>query len=110
MDTKQELIRRDLRQLRHTLFDDNEINNWRKIIIVYNLYLLYLHMYGAYYLINGNINNNNSNNKDIKNTFLFFFLLCNIRTSYMYMIMNVNKVDRPLAFNLHSNFKEYFMF
>jgi hypothetical protein len=108
MDTKQELIRRDLRQLRHTLFDNNEINNWRKIIIIYNLYLLYLHMYGAYYLINSNNNNNNS--KDIKNVFLFFFLLCNIRTSYMYMIMNVNKVDRPLAFNLHSNFKEYFMF
>jgi hypothetical protein len=105
---KFKLIKRDLRTLRTNLFDENEINNWRKIIIIYSLYLLHLQMYLSYCIIQ--YCNNNRNNNDFKMVFLFFFLICNIRTSYMYSIVNVYKINQPLANNLHSNLKEYFLF
>ena len=36
-----ELIKRDIRALRNTLFGENDINDWSKIIILYNIFLMY---------------------------------------------------------------------
>jgi len=104
---KFKLIKRDLRTLRTNLFDENEINNWRKLIIIYSLYLLHLQIYLSYCIMQYC---NNSSNNNFKMVFLFFFLICNIRTSYMYSIVNVYKINQPLAHNLHTNLKEYFLF
>ena len=34
--TKYQLIKRDIRELKSYLFTDNDINNWNKLIVIYN--------------------------------------------------------------------------
>jgi hypothetical protein len=101
------LIKRDLRQLSKIIYEDNNINDWTKIIIAYNIYLVFSQIMLIIYYINcfNNIVINSANN--VKSTYLFFFLLCSLQNSYAYGILNVNKVNPELASNLHNNMKNY---
>jgi hypothetical protein len=104
-----QLIRRDIRELKSYLFQDNDINDWDKIIVIYNFYLFYSHFYILYNLMNY-INHNNTNLLDqYKSIYLFFFILCNIRNSYLYFILNVSKINNNLANSLYNNTKKYFL-
>jgi len=108
-----QLIRKDIRTLKHYIIKDNEINDWNKIIIVYNFYLIFNHLYIAYYLIDYISNDNNNNNNisvQFGNIYVFFFILCNLRNSYLYCILNISKIDKKLANSLYENTKEYFVF
>lgn len=106
-----QIIKRDIRALKHYIIKDNEINDWDKIIIVYNFYLIFNHLYIAYYLIDY-ISKDNSNNIGVQfgNIYVFFFILCNLRNSYLYCILNISKIDKNLADSLYANTKEYFVF
>jgi hypothetical protein len=106
-----QLIKRDIRTLKHYIIKDNDINDWNKIIIIYNFYLIFNHLYIAYYLID-HISKDNNNNFVVQfgNIYVFFFILCNLRNSYLYCILNISKIDKNLANSLYGNTKEYFVF
>jgi hypothetical protein len=107
--TKFQLIKRDIRALKKHIVYNNDISDWMKIVIIYNTYLIFNHLNLIYKLTNYFINNNGSFNDQYKKIFLFFFLLCNTRNSYLYFILNVSKIDYNLANNLYSNSKEFFV-
>ena len=93
------LIKRDFRDLKVHLFSNNNINDWNKILIIYNLYLFFNHLYISYNLIN--IISNDKNTEFIhqfKNIYIFFFILCNLKNSYGYFILNVHKIDLGQVF------------
>jgi hypothetical protein len=100
------LIKRDLRQVSKIIYEDNNINDWTKIIIAYNIYLIFSQtMLIIYYINYFNILINSTNN--FKNIYMFFFLLCSLQNSYAYGILNIHKVNPELALNLHNNMKNY---
>jgi hypothetical protein len=104
-----QLIRRDIRELKGYLFQDNNINDWDKIIVIYNFYLFYIHFHILYHLMNY-INHYSTTLFDqYKSIYLFFFILCNIRNTYMYFILNVSKINTNLANKLYNNTKIYFL-
>jgi len=103
------LIRNDFRELRGFLFEENNINDWDKIIVIYNIYLFFNHVYMLYYLLDNIMKNNISFTQQFKIIYLFFFLLCNLKNSYLYFILNVNKIDSKLANSLYHNTKKYFI-
>ena len=104
-----QLIKRDIRILKkHIVYNDN-INNWSKIIIIYNAYLVFNQLYALYKIMYFLINNNKNFNDQYRKIFLFFFLLCNLKNSYIYLIINISKIDYNLASSLYNNSKQYFI-
>jgi hypothetical protein len=104
------LIKRDFRDLKIHLFSNNNINDWNKILIIYNLYLFFNHLYISYNLINIISNDNNTEFRhQFKNIYIFFFILCNLKNSYGYFILNVYKIDPKLANSFFKNTHHYFL-
>ena len=104
------LIKRDVRDLRQIIFgQDEHIHDWDRVLIVYAIFLMYQHVFLLYNVMK-KINEHNEFNfsRDYKNLYIFVFFICNLRTSYLYMIKSVFKVDKKLAGSLHSNMGEYF--
>ena len=106
---KFQLIKRDSRELRTYLFSDNDINEWTKLIIIYNIYLFFSHFYVLYVFAEYFSNNNKSFNEDYKKIFMLFFILCNTQNNYRYFILNVSKIDVKLANSFYKNTNEYFI-
>ncbi len=103
------LIQNDFKTLKGYIIAENDVNNWNKIIILYNIYIFFNHIQMLYYLLNHIQNTKLSFIEQFKTVYLFFFLLCNLRTSYMYFIINVSKVDINLGNSFYNNTKQYFM-
>ena len=95
------LIKRDARALKKVVFGENDINDWNKIIILYNLYLIVNFYQLNFYLVDFLSTNKNTTFKDdFKHLYLLFFFLCSLKASYGYLIVNVNKVDNGLAVDM----------
>lgn len=107
--SKLKLIKSDITVLKKYLFTDNEINNWYKLIIVYNFYLIAAHIYIMYSIAIYMADSTASFSQDFMKTYLFFFIMCNLQSSYRYFIINVSKIDPLLANSLYGNTKEYFI-
>ncbi len=103
------LVRNDIRQLRAYIFQENNINDWDKVIIMYNFYLFCNHLYILYNLFSYiTLDKKASFSQQFKHIYMFFFILCNLKNSYMYFILNVSKIDMALANNLYAHTKDYF--
>jgi hypothetical protein len=105
---KYQLIKRDTRELQKILFYENNINDWSKIIILYNMYLVYNQIRLAYLLFEILGNNKLPFEQEFIQIYAFFYLLCNIRTSYLYFIYNISKTDLDLSIRMHNNLKNFF--
>jgi hypothetical protein len=103
-----QLIKRDTRELQKILFTENDVNDWAKIIILYNMYLVYNQIILAYSLFDFLINDKSSFEKQFTKIYAFFFLLCSIKTSYLYFIYNLSKTDYDLSMKMHNNLKNFF--
>jgi hypothetical protein len=103
------LIQNDFRALKGYIVADNDVNNWDKIIILYNIYLFFNHVQMIYYLMDYIQNDKLSFGEQFKTVYLFFFLLCNLRNSYMYFILNVSNIDKNLGDSFYNNTSQYFM-
>ena len=104
------LIKRDVRELRKIIFgNDEHIHDWDRILIVYSIFLMYQHVFLLYNIMQ-KINQHKDFNftRDYMSLYIFVFFLCNLRTSYLYMIKSVYSIDKKLAGSLHSNMGEYF--
>ena len=101
-----QLIKRDVRELKSYLFGVNNINEWNKIIVVYNIYLFYSHIQLLYTVMNYITSKQEFL---FKETFLFFYLLCNLKNIYLYFIINISKIDKILANKFYNNTKDYFI-
>jgi hypothetical protein len=106
---KYQLIKKDIGELKSYLFTDNDINDWNKLIVIYNFYLFFSHLYVLYVITDVLSKSQKSFNSEYKQIFLMFFVLCNLQNTYRYFIMNVSKINYNLANNLYSNTKEYFI-
>ena len=104
-----QLIRQDFRHLKQYIFQENNVNDWDKIILIYNFYLFCNHLYITYYLLEVISKDKSSFINQFKNIYLFFFLLCNLRNSYLYFILHVSRIDKSLANSFYEHTKEYFM-
>ena len=106
-----QLIRQDFKELRIILFTENNVNDWNKIIIIYNLYLFFNHLYITYLLMEYISKDKTPKNfrNDFKDIYVFFFILCNLKNAYAYFIYNVSKVDPKLSLNILNHTKEYFI-
>ena len=107
--SKLKLIKYDITVLKKHLFTNNDINDWYKLIIIYNFYLIVAHIYIMYSISIYMAHSTTSFNKDFMKTYLFFFIMCNLQSSYRYFIINVSKIDPLLANSLYGNTKEYFI-
>jgi len=105
-----QLIKRDIRAVKQYIFSDNDINNWHKIIILYNFYLIFNHLCIIFYLYDYILKYNHNIIIEFRNIYIFFFMLCNLKRSYIYFISNIYKIDKQLAGSLYENTKEYFIF
>ena len=103
-----QLIKRDTRELQKILFTENDVNDWAKIIILYNMYLVYNQIILAYSLFNILVNDKSAFEKQFTKIYAFFFLLCSIKTSYLYFIYNLSKTDYDLSMKMHNNLKNFF--
>ena len=103
------LLKRDVRALKAYLFTDNDINGWRKLIIIYNMYLLISHMYVLYKFAEYFSYSDKSFSEDFKKVFMLFFVICNLQNTYRYGILNVSKIDPFLANDMYKHSKEYFV-
>jgi hypothetical protein len=106
---KLQLIKANLKELKQYIVDENELNNWDKIIIIYNFYIFFSNLYVAYYLINLLSKDNNNIVIQFRNVYLFFYILCSIRTTYLYLIKNICKINIKLGISLYNNSCNYFM-
>ena len=104
-----QLIKQDFKELKVYIFKDNSVHNWDKIILIYNFYLFFNHLYIIYYLLDIITKDKSDFIYQFKNIYLFFFILCNLKNSYLYFILNVSKIDKPLANRLFNHSKDYFM-
>ena len=103
------LIQKDFKELKGYIVAENDVNNWDKIIILYNIYLFFNHIQMLYYLMDYIRKDNLNFVEQFKTIYLFFFLLCNLRNSYLYFILNVSKIDKQLGNRFYENTKMYFM-
>lgn len=103
------LLKQNCRELRSHIFNENDINNWNKIIILYNIYLFFNHIYMLYMLLEYFRKDTLTFQEQFKNVYLFFFLLCNLKNSYLYFILNISKIDKNLANSMFQNTKIYFV-
>lgn len=106
---KLQLIKRDVRDIKAHVFGENNIHDWYKLIVVYNFYLFYSQMYILYQIAIYMADSTNSFSADFKKIYMFFFILCNLRSTYLYFIVNVAKMDYPLSMRFYNNTKEYFV-
>lgn len=104
-----QLIKANLRELKQYIVHDNELNNWDKIIIVYNFYIFFSNLYVAYHLISILSKDNDNIAIQFRNVYLFFYILCSIRTTYLYLIKNICKINMVLGINLYNNSCNYFL-
>lgn len=105
-----QLIRNDFKALKIHLFKENKINDWDKIIIIYNLIIFFNNLYICYRLIDKITNDNSKNFKDqFLNIYILFFIICSIKSSYGYFLYNVSKVDPDLALSFFKNSHQYFI-
>lgn len=107
-----QLIRKDFKDLKIILFSENNVNDWDKIIIIYNLYLFFNHLYITYLLMDYISKDKTPSTNYIhqfKNIYIFFFILCNLKNAYAYFIYNVSKIDPKLSLNILNHTKEYFI-
>jgi hypothetical protein len=105
------IIKRDVTDLRKLILDNNNVNEWNKMIILYTIFLIYQHVFATYTMMNKVMKHDEFNFKrDFKNLYMLFFFICNLRVSYLYMIKSVLKVDKELAVRLHSTMGEYFSY
>ena len=103
------LIQKDFRELKTYIVADNDVHNWDKIIILYNIYLFFNHLQMLYYLMDYINKDKLGFVEQFKSIYIFFFLLCNLRNSYLYFILNVYKIDKNLGTSFYENSKIYFM-
>lgn len=106
---KFQLIKRDIRDIKAHVFGENNIHDWYKLIVLYNFYLFYSQSYILYQIALCMVNSTNSFSTDFKKIYMFFFILCNLRSSYLYFIVNVAKMDYKLSMRFYNNTKEYFV-
>ena len=110
LDENFKIIKRDTRELKKYIVYNNTINDWDKIIIIYNIYLIISNVLLGFYLISYTSNvSSTSFVNDFKNIYLLFFILCSIKSSYSYAIYNISKVDMKLALSFHQNLSKYFV-
>lgn len=105
-----QLIKRDFRELKKDLFQENNINDWDKIIIIYNIYLFYSQIFILYKMldfISKDTNDDFVNN--FKNIYIFFYILCCVKNLYANFIYNVSKINLPLAISFLKNTHKYFI-
>ena len=102
-----QLVRQDFRELKKHIFQENNVNDWDKIIIIYNFYLFFSHLYLVYVLMDIISKDNSTFIHQFRNVYVFFFILCNMKNSYAYFIFNVSKIDPILALNILKHTKEY---
>jgi uncharacterized protein (DUF608 family) len=95
------LIKRDLRQLSKTIYEENNINDWRKLIIMYNIYLIYSQTVLILYCLSIDMTHN------FRSIYLFLFLCSSLQNSYAYGILNIHKINPSLASSIHNNFVDY---
>ncbi len=106
---KYALIKKDVTDLRKIIIDENHIHDWDKLLILYTVFLIYQHVFASYTMMQHVLKYEEFNFKrDFRNIYMFFFFVCNLRVSYLYMIKTVSKVDKRLAGSLHTNMGEYF--
>lgn len=97
------LIKRDLRQLSKIIYEENNINDWRKLIIMYNIYLIYSQTVLILYCLSMSIDFI----YNFRSIYLFLFLCSSLQNSYAYGILNINKINPTLALSMHNNFVDY---
>jgi hypothetical protein len=106
---KFQLIKRDCRELRSLLFGYNIINDWQKLIVIYNIYLFISHIYVLYMFTDYFGHSTNSFEDDFKKIFITFFVICNLQNTYRYFILNIAKLNYRLAKSMYNNTNEYFI-
>lgn len=107
---KFQLIKRDARELKRYIVHVDEINDWDKIIVVYNIVLLFSNMYYLYNLLEYLSKDKMTFREQFIYIYVFFFCLCSMKDSYVYFIKNVSRIDPNLALSFHQNLHEYFDF
>ncbi len=104
-----QLIKKDFSVLRQDLFEENGINDWDKLIIIYNFCMLINYVYYTYSLLGVLYKDNSHFREQFLNVYLFFYCITSLNDCYLYFIKNVYRINPKLALQMHENLKEYFL-
>jgi hypothetical protein len=102
-----QLIKRDSRELRKLIVEDNNgVNDFSKQILLFNI-LLVANQFNSIFrvLAYSNIFYENKNKKFDIETFMLAYLFMGFLNYYGYLILNVSKFDKNLANNLFAYVK-----
>ena len=104
---KFQLIKKDLREIKNDLFNINNIDDWNKLIIFYNIYLFFSQIYIFCYIFDCFVYDNKHFINEFKKIYIFFFIICNIKNSYLHLIKNIYNINKKVGLSLYENTKEY---
>lgn len=105
------LIKKDAQALRSLIFHENEKNDWIKLFVLYTMFLMYQHLYLIYQHMDLIQNSGPFDfKKDFMQIYLLFFFIMNLRGVYGSMIYSIGRLDTKLAYSMHQNMGEYFVY
>ena len=90
------LIKNDLTKIRECIIYNNDIDNWSKIAIVYNIFIFFQMSYLAFTFSNNN-------------PYYFLFSIVVIRSLYIQFILNILKIDKNIGISLFNLTKNFFI-
>jgi len=97
-----QIIRTDIKKVKKYILN-NDINEYLKLNILYSICIFINNLYLLYYISNYISKDNSDFITQIRNIYLFFFIICSLRSSYLYILYNISKIDKDLSNNLYKN-------
>jgi len=87
------------------------MNEWDKLILFYNIYIIYSHIGYIHKLLEyTNSCKSNSFYFNFVLTYILFFCVCNIQASYRHGLIKIYQNKPDLAVHIYKNTKEYFLY
>lgn len=101
--------------LSYSLIEANPLlthmNDWDKLILFYNIYIIYSHVQYIHKLMEFmNQYRSNTFYGQYIMIFLFFFCVCNIQASYRHALVRIYRNKPELAVSIYNNTRYYFLY
>ena len=96
-----QIIKTDIKKVKKYIL--NYDNQYLSLAILYSFCIFINNLYLLYYISNFISKDNSNFILQIRNIYLFFFILCSLRSSYLYILYNISKIDKDLSINLYKN-------
>ena len=89
----------------------SRMNDWDKLILFYNIYIIYSHVQYIHQLMEFmNRHHSNTFYGQYILIFLFFFCVCNIQASYRHALIRIYRTKPESAISIYNHTRKYFLY